>query len=229
MDTSITFRFPGVTVAEQEKRSAVPASPLAAQKSDSNISDEFLVAQICNGNKDALSLLFNRYSRLVRGVAYRVLRDSSEADDLVQDVFILLHRLCQNFDSSKGSARFWILQMTYHRALTRRRYLNTRHFYTRIHTDDPRCEVPDPRSESNGLHGSHDSALARADLQRIFSDLSENQRQTLQLFFVEGYTLGQIAARLKQSPSNIKHHYFRGLERLRKHFFKEKLRSNSAV
>ena len=70
------------------------------------------------------------------GVAYRVLRDASEADDLLQDIFLLIHRLCKTFDSSKGSARFWILQMTYRRAISRRRYLTSRHFYTRLDLDE---------------------------------------------------------------------------------------------
>jgi hypothetical protein len=39
---------------------------------------------------------------------YRVLRDSSEAEDLLQDIFLLLYRKCGTFDSSRGSARSWI-------------------------------------------------------------------------------------------------------------------------
>jgi RNA polymerase sigma-70 factor, ECF subfamily len=53
--------------------------------------------------------------------------------------------------------------------------------------------------------------------------LSENQRQTLRLHFMEGYTLDEIAAKLGQSRGNIKHHYFRGLDRLRKEIFGSKL------
>jgi RNA polymerase sigma factor (sigma-70 family) len=86
-------------------------------------SDEFLVAQVCNGDNEALARLFRRYARVVRAVSYRVLRDTSEADDLVQDLFLLVHRDCKTFDSSKGPARFWILQMAYRRAISRRRYL----------------------------------------------------------------------------------------------------------
>src|SRR5689334_6308617 len=52
-------------------------------------SDEALMALICEGDKEALASLFRRYARIVRGVAYRVLRDASEADDLLQDLFML--------------------------------------------------------------------------------------------------------------------------------------------
>jgi RNA polymerase sigma-70 factor (ECF subfamily) len=60
------------------------------------------------------------------------------------------------------------------------------------------------------------SILDRADAQKLFEALSENQRQTLILFFFEGFTLDEIALKLGQTRGNIKNHYFRGLEKLRK-------------
>ena len=56
-----------------------------------------------------------------------------------------------------------------------------------------------------------------------------DQRQTLRLFFIEGYTLDEIAAKLGQSRGNVKHHYFRGLDRLRKQIFGGKLPGKRAV
>ena len=45
------------------------------------------MAGVCEGGREALAFLFRRHSRIVRGVAYRVLRDPSEADDLLQESF----------------------------------------------------------------------------------------------------------------------------------------------
>jgi RNA polymerase sigma-70 factor (ECF subfamily) len=47
--------------------------------------------------------------------------------------------------------------------------------------------------------------------------MSEEQRETLRLYFFEGYSLAEIAARLGQSLGNAKHHYYRGLDKLRRH------------
>ena len=163
------------------------------------------------------------------GVAYRVLRDTSEADDLLQDIFVLIHRKCGMFDASRGPARFWILQMTYHRAIARRRYLNSRHFYTRVDLDDVGRELAVRGTDGSGFEDSGDGLLGRGGFQRVFEGLSENQRQTLQLFFVEGYTLGEIAPKLNQTRGNVKNHYFRGLDKLRKQLFGSKLRGDSAV
>ena len=203
----------------------------AANSRDSalGITDEDLLALAREGDQDALTSLFRRYARIVRGVAYRVLRDTSEADDLLQDIFLLIHRKCALFDASRGPARFWILQMTYHCAIARRRYLNSRHFYTRLDLDDAERDLASPANESLGLHSGGDGLLGNSRLRSIFEALSEDQRETLQLFFVEGYTLAEIATKLNQTRGNVKHHYFRGLEKLRKHFFDGKYRGNSAV
>ena len=194
-----------------------------------SFSDEQLMASICEGDQDALGLLFGRYARVVRGVAYRVLRDPSEADDLLQDIFILIHRKCSLFDASRGPARFWILQMTYHRAIARRRYLNSRHFYTRVDLEDAENHLADAGMDSFGLEMAADGMMGNPGLKRFFDSLSEDQRKTLRLFFVEGYTLPEIATKMNQTYGNVKHHYFRGLEKLRKHFFASKLRDNSAL
>jgi hypothetical protein len=117
MNASITFRFPALgRPCEDDKPPDVADSSLPA----ASPSDEAVLEQICHGSAEALSVLFRRYARTIRGVAYNVLRDTGEADDLLQDIFLLVHRLCGTFNSSKGPARFWILQMTYRRAISRR-------------------------------------------------------------------------------------------------------------
>ena len=133
LSSSITSRFPGLATREGEVQTNDSCS---LYTSPDKLSDELLILNICKGDLDALASLFRRYAHIVRGVAYRVLRDASEADDLVQDIFLLVHRLCRTFDSSKAPAHFWILQMAYRRSISRRRYLNSRHFYTQVELDE---------------------------------------------------------------------------------------------
>lgn len=190
-------------------------------------SDEALISGITNNNEEALTLLFRRYARFVRGIALRVLRDPAEAEDLLQDIFVLIHRISGTFDSSKTSAQFWILQMTYRRAISRRRYLNSRHFYTQVELDEEAMVAPDSRSVCS--EGSVDQRLAELDLEKMFGTLSEDQQKTLRLHFIEGYTLDEIAKMLGQTKGNIRHHSFRGLERLRKLIFASKLPGTRAV
>ena len=114
MSGSITIRLSELGIPENQDRA------VDSNVSETILSDEALIAEVCLGGREALAILFRRYARVVRGVALRVLKDGAEADDLVQDVFLLIHRLCRAFDSSKASAQFWILQMTYRRAISRR-------------------------------------------------------------------------------------------------------------
>ena len=221
MDSSITIRLSELGIAEKQ------ASAVEPQQQAACLSDEALIAEVCLESREALATLFRRYARLVRGIALRVVRDASEADDLVQDVCLLVHRLCRTFDSSKASAQFWILQMTYRRAISRRRYLNSRHFYTQVELDEQSFEVAEPRCGHSD--DPVDSILAELDLQKMFGTLSEDQQKTLRLHFIEGYTLDEIATMLGQTKGNIRHHSFRGLERLRKQIFAGKLAGARAV
>jgi len=195
---------------------------------DDAIADEALLSLISEGQQEALASLFRRYARTVRVVALRVLKDPAEAEDLLQDIFVLIHRLSGTFDSSKTSAQFWILQMTYRRAISRRRYLNARHFYTRVELDEATISTADSGSVHSSA-GSVGQRLAELDLQKMFGSLSEDQQKTLRLHFIEGYTLDEISTTLGQSKRNIRNHSFRGLERLRKLIFDGKLPGARAV
>jgi RNA polymerase sigma-70 factor, ECF subfamily len=228
VDASLTFRLLGISGAENkaedkvEDKAETPSASVLASLTEASISDEELMAQIVEGSREALAVLFRRYAGLVRGVACRVLRDAFEADDLLQEVFILIHRLSKSFDPSRGSARFWILQTTHQRAISRRRYLNSRHhFYRRVDPNQTaeqqfrnqkRTGFGHPRSIEEALH-------QKETLQTWFEQLSPDQRETLRLFFFEGYTFEEIAAKLGQTTVNARNHYYRGLERLRKRLF----------
>ncbi|MGB8062249.1 MAG: RNA polymerase sigma factor [Candidatus Sulfotelmatobacter sp.] len=182
-------------------------------------SDEVLMARIGDGDKEGLACLFRRYARLVRAVGYKILRDDSEADDLLQDVFLFIHQKSRVFDSSKSSARSWIVQMAYHRAIDRRRYLDSRHFYTQVDLEDVGNELSGPGTRAGRFENSIEEVLGRIGLRRVFGVLSEIQRQTLGLRLVDGYTFEEIAVKLDQTRGNVKNHYFRALEKLRKQIF----------
>jgi len=220
MDASVTFRFPALTLPKEAR------DVVKQDVGGDEFLDESLLAQVSLGSRDALSLLFRRYARLVRGIAYRILRDPSEADDLLQELFLFIYRKSGTFDSSKCSARSWIVQMTYHRAIDQRRYLQSRHFYTCIDLDGT-PELLDPRSEIAPHSGSIDELVGNTTIPRLLDSLTEYQRNTLSLHFFEGYTFSEIAVKLDQSLGNIRNHYYRGLEKLRKQMFPNKLSGNN--
>src|ERR1700719_3060128 len=113
MDASTTIRFPSLAVLKTDTQPAASGVPSPSDE----LLDERLMIRVGEKGGEALALLFRRYSRLVRGVALRILRDASEADDLLQDVFLFVHCQAPIFDPHKCSVRSWIVQMTYQRAI----------------------------------------------------------------------------------------------------------------
>jgi RNA polymerase sigma-70 factor, ECF subfamily len=187
------------------------------------VSDETLLERVAQGDKEALAILFRRLSRVVRGVAYRILQNEAEADDLMQDIFIFVLRKAALYKASHGSARSWIIQATYHRAFNRRVYLNTRHFYTSKTLEHVLPIVDDHRYEALFVAWTLEGIWGNESAARLRELLSPSQLATIELHFFQGYSLEEIAERLGQTLGNIRNHYYRGLEKLRKPAFARKL------
>jgi RNA polymerase sigma-70 factor, ECF subfamily len=207
-------RFPALPL-NKKKEATGPLYKELVVPSAEEPSDETLIARIRADDNEALGLLFRRYARLVWSVGRRILRNNEEADDLLQDVFLFVQRKAAAFESSKGTIRSFIVHITYQRAISRRRYLACRHFYSSKDIGEYTVNrIPAPREllydESLEAH------LGRDGLQRGLADLSAEQRETLRLYFFEGYSLEEIAAHIGQSNGNVRHYYYRGLEKLRR-------------
>jgi RNA polymerase sigma-70 factor (ECF subfamily) len=214
VSSSVTARLSSLplslrTAAHSAVVTGVPAHP-------TELSDEALLTKVCAGDRDALALLFRSYAHVVRNVGRRILRDKDEADDLVQEVFLYIHRKSALFDSSKGAARSWILQVAYTQAFLRRRQLKSHGFYVSGSTDKA-AECREQRDKGAHYDRTVEGLFGRNAWKAIVEDLTEDQRETLRLHFFEGYTFTEIAEKLGQSFANIRNHHYRGLEKLRKY------------
>ena len=187
-------------------------------------SDEWLLKRIRDGERDSLGELFRRHARIIRNVAYRILRSEAEADDLVQEVFLFVFRKANLFDPARGSARSWLVVVTYHRAFDRRRYLAARGFYSHCELDEALLRQEEPPASAVSYEDTIEAALGKDALRRIEASLSEVQRRVLHLRFFDGYTMEEIAVILGQSHGNVRNHYYRALEKMRKELFGDKLR-----
>jgi RNA polymerase sigma-70 factor (ECF subfamily) len=189
---------------EQSPRKLMVYSDLAP------LSDEALLAHLVAGHHDALAVLFDRYHRLVLNIALRILRDAGEAEDLMQAVFLEIFKAAAQFDPAKGSTKVWILQYAYHRSFNRRRYLNLRGIYER-----PEEPLPEPRTPGPAQTGSLGVLESARLVQQALARLNKVQKRTLELAFYEGLTMREIASRSGESLDSVRHHYYRGLEKLR--------------
>ena len=213
MSSTAAARFPSLPLSnEKAAASCVGKNVFLAL---SGASDEALIALTSN-EETAFALLFRRYARLVRYIGKKILRDDGEADDLVQEVFLYIYRKSALFDKSKGSARSWIVQVAYTQAFLRRRHLNSRRFYSSVNMDKTngnRCAVNGVADYDHSVEG----LFGRNGWKEILDELTADQQETLRLHFFEGYTLGEIGEKMGQSHVSVRHHYYRGLDKIRRH------------
>jgi RNA polymerase sigma-70 factor, ECF subfamily len=174
----------------------------------SAIPDDVLARRLQADDSEAFSLFFHRYAALIQRIAYGILRNRAEAEDVTQTVFWNLHRAIDRYDPAKGTLRTWLLQYAYHRALNHKKSLQQRGFYSTSELESADERVADPG-------GKMLSAEAAQAVRQGLALLSEDQRMTLQLIFLEGMEMEDVAHRLGQNVSNIRHHYYRGLRKLR--------------
>jgi RNA polymerase sigma-70 factor (ECF subfamily) len=177
-----------------------------------SVTDEEVLIRLKAQDKEALALLFDRYSRLILTIGFRVLRDYGEAEELVQSVFLYLYQKAELFQPDKGTAKSWITQAAYHRALDRRDYLVYRQFYLGTESE----VLPDTLAADFDLEREIGSRLNREQLFKALEELPEKQRLTLTLNFFEGLELREIGERLGDSIANVRHNYYRGLDKMRK-------------
>lgn len=176
------------------------------------LSDEALMGLLQEENHDALAILFDRHYRIVLNVGLKILRDASEAEDLMQEVFFEIFQKVCNFDAKKGSAKTWILQCAYYRSLDRRHYLHVRQFYDRTGISD--LNISEPYYSSSSWNGLSFEDWARI-LKQGIETLNEKQRTTIELGYFQGLELREIAITMNESFSNVRNYYYRGIKKLR--------------
>jgi RNA polymerase sigma-70 factor (ECF subfamily) len=183
------------------------ASPSLAELKQ--LTDEGLMVQLQAGHNDALAVVFERYQRLIFSIALKIVRDRGEAEDVTQNVFLEIYRSVGQFDPAKGSLKVWLLQYAYHRAFNRKQHLNTRNFYNQEGIEDLGFFA------DRAFSGRYAPAELQRLMQEGLASLGEPQKRVIELASYEGLSMREIADKTGDSLSNVRHHYYRGLQKLR--------------
>jgi RNA polymerase sigma-70 factor, ECF subfamily len=190
--------------------SAVPAGELFPQlRAGRRLSDETLAEYLQNGNADALTYLFERYSPLLYAIARRILRNGAEAEDAVQLIFLDVFRSIRQYDPQKGEFRTWLLMFGYQRILNCRRALVAKRFF-----DSDPFEEPFAEWLQEGVP-AYSLAETSVLIEQGMSQLQLRQRRTIELIYYEGLTAREVAQRTGETVRVVRHNLYRGLEKLR--------------
>jgi RNA polymerase sigma-70 factor (ECF subfamily) len=191
-----------------------PSNPNPSDSRTSNskaeigtISDTALLTRIGQRDENAMEEIFHRYSSAVYSVALRVLRDSGQAEDVLQEVFFQLWRDPGAFVQQRGSLGGWLIVIARNRAIDLLR---------RRKPADPVEDVVLASSVNVADEAERNTTMQR--VRQIMAALPKEQRNALELAYFEGLSHTEIASRTGEPLGTIKTRIRQALISLRKAF-----------
>jgi RNA polymerase sigma-70 factor (ECF subfamily) len=171
-----------------------------------------LLQAMARGDKSALARLYDSLGKPLYSLAYRVLNDASEAQDIVQDVFVQMWNKAGTYDTSRGSVFGWAATLTRNRAIDRVRMRNRRAELLAESAPDLQPAAPGGDGDSAAALWIQEKAGA---IRTALSQLAPDQQKAIELAFFSGLTQQEIAAKLDEPLGTIKARIRRGLLKLR--------------
>jgi RNA polymerase sigma-70 factor (ECF subfamily) len=174
-----------------------------------SISAAHLIRQVAQHDREAFSQLYDRSSSLVFSLAMRMLKVRSDAEDLLQEVFVQVWRQASNYSEDRGSPEAWVINIARSRAIDKIRSIR-RMEKSFVLTDDP------ARAESSvNVESSAAESEVRLTMNSALTKLPEAQRRVLELAYFDGLTQTEIADRLAEPLGTVKTRMRSGIQRLR--------------
>jgi RNA polymerase sigma-70 factor (ECF subfamily) len=170
-------------------------------------SDTELLARLGAQEASALEQLYDRHARYALGVAYRVLKDRAEAEEVVQDVFLQLWNARIRYDERRGKFTSWLFVMARNRALDRVRRRGSR---PRGEPATEREIAHAPEAERHLLDGERQRKVLHA-----LAQLPSVQREAIELSFYRGLSHSEIARQLAEPIGTVKSRMNRAMATLR--------------
>lgn len=177
--------------------------------------DEELLRRLGDGDVAAIEELYDRYARVLYPLAFRILRDRAEAEDLVHDAFVAVTERAGQYVRERGTVAAWLITLVRNLTIDRARRRDRR---GNIARDVVAFEPLEPSPTPETLVGQ--SALHHR-VSRALASLPEVQRSTLTLAFFDGLTYPEIAARESVPIGTVKSRAARAIASLREALVQE--------
>ncbi|HVA91386.1 MAG TPA: sigma-70 family RNA polymerase sigma factor [Chloroflexota bacterium] len=174
-------------------------------------SDEDLVARLRERDAGAFAALYDRYSRMAFGLAYRMLNDPTAAEDVAQEAFLSVWRQAETFHPERSAARTWILSIVHHRAVDRLRRGAT----TQEVSDASLEYAPDRVDESIDVEHEVSALMEANEIHRALGLLPLEQRRAIEMAYFGGLSHSEIAGKLRIPVGTVKGRLRIGLQKMR--------------
>lgn len=177
------------------------------------LSDEALISAIAGGAVWAMEPLYQRYSRILYSLAYRMVSDHQVAEDLIQEAFLSVWRRATSYSPQSGAVRSWLVSIVHHRTIDYLRAVRRRSSMKETTLDevdqDDRTAFPDVWDEA---WRSVQSAQVRSALMNIPTE----QRMVIELSYFQGWTHSEIAEGCQIPLGTVKARMRLGLQHLKR-------------
>ncbi len=168
-----------------------------------------LIHQIQSGNEEALLQLHDEFATPVYSVAYHVLGNSQDAEEVTQDVFLKLWDKSQSFDPDRGKFTSWLLTIARRTAIDRLRKRQRRE------PPDNSVSIDSAPYLSEIIGGEEDITDLQHSLLSVMDELPTDQRDAIYLAYFHGMSHSDIAAHVNKPLGTIKSHIRMGMQKLR--------------
>ena len=176
---------------------------------DAAPADIELLTRLASGDRGVLSILYDRHAESLYPIAVRILRDRSEAEDVLHDAFVTLSERASQYSEARGSVVAWLVALVRNLSIDRARRRDRRGTLDRdVVANEPPPSVRTPER-------SFAEASERQKMQRAMASLPEPQRKTLESAFFEGLSYPEMAEREGVPLGTIKSRAARALAALR--------------
>lgn len=154
-------------------------------------SDEQLAARIYGGDEAALATLYDRYATAVMSVAWRVVQNRSEAEDIVQEVFWRVWQNASQYQAQRGSFKNWLLRIARNQAIdiVRRRKVRPQV----VETEEQQAQLEQQPNWAADTANEAAQNLVYQDVATAVSSLPQEQATIIRLAYFGGLTRQEIA------------------------------------
>jgi RNA polymerase sigma-70 factor, ECF subfamily len=165
-----------------------------------------LIRRMAEGHRAPLERLYSLYAGIVYSLAIRMLRNSADAEEVVQEVFVQVWRDAPRYDPGRGTPHAWLMTIARARAIDALRSARRR--------EQP-VELSRYSEAAEAGSGNSDWIAERHLVTTALGQISPAQREMLELAYFQGLTQTEIAARTRLPLGTVKTRIRTGMERLR--------------
>jgi RNA polymerase sigma-70 factor (ECF subfamily) len=155
------------------------------------------LARIAGGDRAALQTVYRLTSPKLFGVALRILGERSEAEDILQDIYLTVWQKASAFDASRASPMSWLIAIARNRVIDRLRARGNR----RMESIEAAIDIVDP---APGADTALEESETNSKLHVCLDTLAQRERAALRAAFFDGNTYEELAARMRVPLGTMK-------------------------